>query len=135
MIQRAKRLNVRVPMRYPSGNPKVFNVQILHSTIDTGYYVPSNRGQDYDFIYIGRLERYKGVHELIKAFRKLQNVFPDSRLAIVGYGSQEQELKDLVSSLDLQGKGGFWGFQQNVRDWLYKPGFLMASSTEDCHVL
>lgn len=132
VIQRAKRLNVPGSHALSFWQSKgFFNVQILHSTIDTGYYVPSNRGQDYDFIYIGRLERYKGVHNLIRAFKNIQKVRPDTRFAIVGYGSQEQELKDLVSSLDLQGKVDFWGFQQNVRDWLYRARiFLMASSTE-----
>jgi glycosyltransferase involved in cell wall biosynthesis len=46
--------------------------------------------------FIGRLERYKGVHTLIEAMRG----FPDVELRIAGTGSYEKELRALAKGQD-----------------------------------
>lgn len=132
LIRHAKQLNVPGSSALFFWQSRGFsNVHVLHSAIDTDYFAPKSQRPEYDFIYVGRLEIYKGVHNLIRAFKVVQRDFLKASFAIVGYGSQEQVLKDLVNSLDLQENVFFMGFQSNVRDWINRARiFLMASSTE-----
>ncbi len=56
--------------------------------------IKAQRTEDKGYVlYIGRLERYKGVHTLIEAMR----AFPDVELKVAGTGSYEKELRDLVA--------------------------------------
>ncbi len=47
-------------------------------------------------ISTGRLERYKGHHRLIEALPKIREQIPDARLLIIGAGSYEPTLRELV---------------------------------------
>jgi len=107
------------------------NVNILHSSIDTDYFTPLACEKQYDFIYVGRLENYKGTHKIINAMHRLVQEHPEAKLAIVGYGSQETNLKRMTQELCLSGNVTFNGFQEDTRAWLYKARiFVMASETE-----
>jgi glycosyltransferase involved in cell wall biosynthesis len=46
------------------------------------------------FLYLGRLEREKGIVELCEAFLQAFNVYPSMQLDIAGWGTQESELRD-----------------------------------------
>ena len=58
-------------------------------------------------LYVGRLEKYKGVHFLIEAFTEVKPSFPNSRLLIVGSGSYKEKLVNLTSSFGLQDSVSF----------------------------
>ena len=47
--------------------------------------------------------RYYSVDVVIRAFSRVQNVFPDAQLDLVGKGPQERELRELVRKLQLRG--------------------------------
>ena len=49
------------------------------------------------------LERHYRVDTVIRAFSLLKQRYPDATLAIAGYGSQEVQLRGLVSALGLDG--------------------------------
>lgn len=72
------------------------------------HVLPSIR-QDYTFGYVGRLEKDKGVFDLIEAFRLFQSSHQTSRLLIVGSGSCEMKLKEVIKSMTgvtlMQGMG------------------------------
>ncbi|MGR5208782.1 glycosyltransferase family 4 protein [Vibrio sp. PNB23_22_7] len=53
----------------------------------------------YTFGYVGRLEREKGIFDLIEAFRLSKQDNPRSSLLIVGSGSCEAKLKEIVDSM------------------------------------
>lgn len=56
--------------------------------------IKAQRSQDKGYVlYIGRLERYKGVHTLIEAM----HAFPDVELKIAGTGSYEKDLRGFVA--------------------------------------
>lgn len=82
----------------------------------------------YNITYIGRLERIKGVHMLIKAFASLcqQN---DVILSIVGEGTARDELEALVNSLDIGDKVTFYGQQVDVHPFLSKASLFVYPST------
>ncbi|RZN39083.1 MAG: glycosyltransferase family 1 protein [Methanophagales archaeon ANME-1-THS] len=51
-------------------------------------------------LYVGRLERYKGIHHIIEALRYLD----DFQLVIVGKGPYEGELRRLASRINVNGR-------------------------------
>lgn len=65
-----------------------------------------------DFIYLGRLVEDKGVDILIKALHELRTNGSEYTLTIVGTGSAEEELKKLVSDLELDNQITFSGVLQ-----------------------
>jgi glycosyltransferase involved in cell wall biosynthesis len=54
-------------------------------------------------LYAGRLEKYKNVDKIIRAFSRLQEKHDSLRLTIVGRGPFKEELQRLASSLKLNG--------------------------------
>jgi glycosyltransferase involved in cell wall biosynthesis len=56
-------------------------------------------------LFVGRLERYKGLYLLLEALRGT----PDVRLTVVGDGSYRQELERLAEGIDVR----FEGFQRH----------------------
>jgi glycosyltransferase involved in cell wall biosynthesis len=73
---------------------------------------------------IGRLEMQKGFHLAIEAFAKLSSEFPTLRLKIIGKGSLELELKELVLRLGIVDRVDFEGFQKDMI-----PFYLHAKAT------
>ncbi|MDI6591319.1 MAG: glycosyltransferase family 4 protein [Patescibacteria group bacterium] len=60
-------------------------------------------------LFVGALEKVKGVEYLIDAFSKIEKEFPDFKLVIVGDGSERKNLELLTSNLKLQNKVEFKG--------------------------
>jgi len=133
VINHAVQLNVpgRTSLAFWSQIISVDKIKILHSTVDTDYYYPSDLPKEYDFIYVGRLEDYKGIDRIIKAFSSLVSTHTGMKMAIVGYGSLETDYKRMVVDLGLYDNIYFIGFQQEIRSWLWKSRiFIMASECE-----
>lgn len=112
-------------------NKGIRNVRVLHSTIDTDHFVPRDSDKTFDFLFLGRLERYKGVHFIIEAFANILNDFPEAMLSIVGDGPFEEEFKSLVKELGISNNVIFHGFQRDTYKY-YKQAkmFVMASEGE-----
>lgn len=53
-------------------------------------------------IYVGRMEKYKGLAFLLKTFLKIQKFFPDSQLIFVGKGPYKKDLISMVNNSGLQ---------------------------------
>jgi glycosyltransferase involved in cell wall biosynthesis len=62
-------------------------------------------------IYVGRLEKYKGVHLILEALSLLAD--KSIKLSIIGRGSYEDELRKMTQNLDL---GNSVSFQSGVSD-------------------
>ena len=74
---------------------------------------------------VGRLERYKGHHRLIAAMPPLLQLAPDAKLAIVGRGTYEKQLRRLASRLGVEQAVTFTSFGDAERADL---GALVRSS-------
>lgn len=55
----------------------------------------------YDAVFLGRLHPQKGVLELVDIWQKVVKVIPDAKLAIIGDGQLEDQLKTKIVKLDL----------------------------------
>ena len=79
-------------------------------------------------LYVGRLEKEKAVHFSIEAFSKLNQLYPNLRLRIIGKGSQEKNLKNFAQELNILDKIDFEGFTENVIDEYCKAKVLLLTS-------
>jgi N-acetyl-alpha-D-glucosaminyl L-malate synthase BshA len=70
-------------------------------------------------LFVGGLEPRKAPDILIKAMAKVVKSAPDSELVIVGTGSMEKVLKNLVRSLGISEHVRFTGFVKNNEKVLY----------------
>jgi len=73
----------------------------------------------YDFLFVGRLLQWKGVHLCIKAFALLLKERTDIRLTIVGKGEYSPELKRMQQELEI-----------NAIEW---KGFVPDSELSDIY--
>lgn len=80
--------------------------------IDTKLSQDSNT-YDYDLIYVGRLTYQKNPQRLLRLCARLKESKPDLKVAIVGTGELEEELKALSQELNLEDTVHFLGFQPN----------------------
>jgi len=63
-------------------------------------------------LFVGRLEKMKGVDLLLNAFAQLQS--PECRLHVVGDGSQARSLKKLATQLGIADRVTFKGYLQTM---------------------
>jgi L-malate glycosyltransferase len=59
---------------------------------------------------IGRLHREKGMDILVRSFSHLAGDFPDLKLVIIGDGPEKENLRELVSRMNLSERVIFAGF-------------------------
>ncbi|MCW1908531.1 MAG: glycosyltransferase family 4 protein, partial [Candidatus Saccharibacteria bacterium] len=65
-------------------------------------------------LYVGRLEKRKGVKYLIKAYEKLAQQHSDVQLIIAGNGEEREKLEDIVSFRDIP-RVSFLGFVSEAK--------------------
>lgn len=70
-------------------------IKIKHPTFS--HFEQQTRGskQIFDFLFFGRIERYKGINFLVEAFRILKTKHPESKLLIAGPQSKKSPILDL----------------------------------------
>lgn len=61
-------------------------------------------------LYVGRLDREKGIDVLLEAFAEIRHRVPASRLAIAGKGVLEPDLRKRASELDMGSEVVFTGY-------------------------
>lgn len=79
-------------------------------------------------ITAGRLTRQKGQWHMIRAFRRVAEEVPESRLLILGQGEKEDYLKQLTRDCSLSGRVHFLGYQKNPYAFLTKGDIFVFSS-------
>ena len=81
-------------------------------------------------VFIGRVERLKGVDELLMAFRVVSESMPDLRLALIGGGPEVPDYVNLAERLGLSGKVTFTGPlpHKEAMEWLASSAALVLPS-------
>lgn len=82
------------------------NIHVIHNAYNEIFTrVKKNNywkyGDRLNLLHIGRFTEVKGQVYLIKALEKVVNIYPNTKLTLIGYGDLETELKKLVSKLGL----------------------------------
>jgi glycosyltransferase involved in cell wall biosynthesis len=121
----------RVPLRDRLAN----RIKFMHHGVDTALYhpdplpsdpVPSKRR----VLYVGRLDKHKGVLTLVDAFARALAQIPDANLVLVGHGSLTDVLKARVADLGIAASVSFSGraSRAEVAGWMRSCDLLCAPS-------
>lgn len=106
--------------------------QVLYNIIDTQQIFDmrdrDENSYDYDMIFLGRLTYQKDPQRLLRLCARLREVRPNIRVAIVGAGELEEELKTLWKQLELENNVFFLGFQSKAMKMLSDSGCLVLTS-------
>ena len=105
---------------------------VLYNIIDLKQ-VWEKRDQDkntyqYDMIYIGRLTYQKNPQRLMQVCALAKKKKPDIRLAVVGTGELDEEIKTLCVELGLEKNVDFLGFQSNPMKMLSDSRCMILTS-------
>ncbi|MDD2515667.1 MAG: glycosyltransferase [Candidatus Gracilibacteria bacterium] len=112
-------------------NPLPFSIDEIIVEND---FIPNINGENI-ILYVGRLATEKELDIAIKSIQVVKEQIPDILFLIVGKGPNEQEFRNLVEKLELQGNVIFLGaipHEKLIRSDIYVKSklFLTASSTE-----
>jgi glycosyltransferase involved in cell wall biosynthesis len=85
------------------------------------------------FLYLGRLERSKGIFDLLRAFAAINVDISDYRLLFLGDGSQRSRLQRAIRRLKLQGKVHVLGYVpcEEIVEYLQKARALVIPTHSD----
>lgn len=92
-------------------------IDVLYHPVDASFFTPRKSevldtylsGNETKFLFVGRLEKSKGIYCLIYAMKQLVQNKVNAKLFIIGRGTEERNLKMLVSSLNLTDFVAFLG--------------------------
>lgn len=102
---------------------------VIPNAINPIFIRPQYKGKKRKVIAsVGRLNSQKNFELLINAFSKIASEFPDYSLTIYGKGDKEQELKNLVSHLNIRDRVFFPGNIQNIAEEMEKNTLFVLSS-------
>ena len=93
---------------------------------------PDTCDKNFDIIFVGRLEKAKGVDVLLRAIQLLEkNHLLTLKVAIVGDGSQRDDLKNMVRDLKIKSRIEFLGVREDVSELLRNSKiFVLLSRLE-----
>jgi glycosyltransferase involved in cell wall biosynthesis len=110
------------------------NVEIAHVGIrfpPVGLAIP--RSPDPQFIYLGRLKRYKQIELALRAFARILPELPRARFVLAGYGDHLPELARASGRLGIEEQVTFYGRTDEAEKWRLLSeswGFLYTSPKE-----
>jgi phosphatidyl-myo-inositol alpha-mannosyltransferase len=90
-------------MKRPLHRMLIKNLRYLPCGVELSYFKPVKKRQPLSgadtktIVYIGRIEKRKGVEHLINAFSELVQQMPDAYLIIAGHGVQAKKLQQRVT--------------------------------------
>ncbi|TSC79431.1 MAG: lipopolysaccharide biosynthesis protein [Parcubacteria group bacterium Gr01-1014_29] len=128
----SRRIERSLAKKYPrlSGNITVLPVYVDIEQLRLVHRI-EERGV-FRFLMVSRLTREKNIELALKAFAKVVNIFPETKLVIVGEGPYRRRLEALALKLGLmQGKVVFTGWQEDTtRSFQYASCYVLTSNYE-----
>jgi glycosyltransferase involved in cell wall biosynthesis len=79
-------------------------IQVTTMMVETEKFRPENRlfKPPYTLLFCSRIEKLKGIYQLLDAFQLILQKYPETRLFFVGHGTELKNLKNKVSDLKLE---------------------------------
>ncbi|GEM_PF-5898733 len=107
------------------------SIDILHNGIDFKKISNIQYKKQNHFVYIGRLVNYKNVDKIIIAMKKINELYPDIQLRIVGSGEQKNYLENLAKKLNVNVKFlGYLNEEDKFKEIKTARAFVSMSSIE-----
>ncbi len=105
---------------------------VLYNIIDTEQIFAKKAADettyDYDMIYVGRLTYQKDPQRLMRLCQHLKEQKPDLKVAIVGTGELEGEVRNLCAELGIGENVHFLGFQSNPIKMIHDSKAMILTS-------
>jgi glycosyltransferase involved in cell wall biosynthesis len=111
-------------------------IELVENGVDLSLWKPGERsgtaGDPTQFVFIGRLETWKGTDMLLDAFARMSA--RNARLEIIGDGVPRAALEAQANQLGIAGRVTFSGFmpQQQVAQHLSESDVLVLPSVYEC---
>jgi glycosyltransferase involved in cell wall biosynthesis len=107
-------------------------IEVIPNGINLSHF-KSEQQEKNRIICIARLEKYKGVRYLLEALPKIIEKFPDSRLVLIGDGSEKEILKSKARALNLENLVEFKGdiLHERVAEELSRSHVFVLPSLEE----
>ena len=102
----------------------LLKISVVYHALDDTIYKPMQHNIKLDFIYVGRLEKQKGIEEILEYFSKNNNII----LSIVGSGTLESVAKEYASKYENIHFLGFIKDQNRLAKIYSKHDFLILNS-------
>ncbi len=107
-----------------------YRTRVIPNVVDTSHFRYRERIPPRPRLLSTRnLESYYQVENTVRAFALLKALFPDAILTIAGSGSQEEELRRLTSSLDLEGVRFVGAVTPSLLPALYDAADIFVNSS------
>jgi len=98
-----------------------------YNGVDLSRFPVGDGGDGRTILHVGRLVEKKGTADLLRAFARVREGFPEARLVIVGEGPLRASLEALAGELALGAAVDFAGFQP-VGEWMRRAAVLAVPS-------
>jgi len=85
-------------------------IDTVYNGINTEKYIPFGHATEKNILFFGRLEKHKGLLELLNAMKIVVDVDEDITLAICGRGNLSDKMTKLIDNHDLQKNVRYLGF-------------------------
>ena len=79
-------------------------------------------------VNVARMELQKGLHHLIEIFERVNKKLPQTRLVLIGDGSQRRILEDMVRQKGLNSKVFFLGWRKNPYKYIARSKIFAFTS-------
>ena len=110
------------------------HIDVVPCGIDHEIHRPAPlEGREPIVLSVGRLEPYKRLDLLVRAFALAHAARPDARLVILGRGQEEQRLRDLAAQLRLEGAVTFGGYVSEAEKvaWMQRAALFVQCSRKE----
>lgn len=88
-----------------------YKITVIHNAVDTNRFHPLEIPKEpYSLLYVGRIDKRKGLEFLIRSMPLIREQIPDVQLLVGGKGSSLEKMKSLVRQLNLERNVTFLGF-------------------------
>jgi len=103
----------------------------IQNGIDLPEQMPGLEKKKYDFLCVGRFTKIKRFCDLITAFSRVRIEYPNARLAICGFGSEQASIIDFINEMRLNASVDVYDQSKDVRE-LYQSSktFCLFSERE-----
>lgn len=104
----------------------IIDVAALHDKMkqDTNKY-------SYDVCYVGRLNEVKNPIRMMTVFKKIVDINPNCRFAVVGTGDMDAEVKNKSVELGLQDNVDIIGYKSNPTKIIYDSKVMIMTSLSE----
>lgn len=106
------------------------DVTIIPNSINLDYYYQDRKGEEnrFRFVHVGRYDYQKNQEFIIDVFNVIHKKFSDSSLRLVGFGSDEQYLKEKTSELNLNDSVFFIPCDTNILEEYKNADYMIFPS-------